>query len=561
MAKVGGAEEIPDGTNARVGMFSARFDRGPTETLFRGVYQILKEKNYPVLMVDAAASKNFGEMTAAYLGKLEDEKGVLLAVCTPHYAEKTDSRYSSYEELRVAHENGLDILPLRVCDDPWPPKPPSGPEHQYDKMGAGAGLLKLAIGKATVYVDCRGKDANYIAAQIAETLLPGGRRPSGHGKAEASTTVAPEGAASHASPSTAKAASPKDAEAAGFLPSPPTAASTGPEAKGADPGASSSTPQGPIAAALRKGMAGGSKDLAASVADAAATAEPKAQGPGEEAKALVPSASPSPADVKEAEAFWNLGVKGGGERNGQSYSQKACFVKALELNENFALVWRNLGVVGGGTVKGRHYDAKACYRKTLEVDEKYAVAWSDLGFVGGGTVKGWDYDAKACYVKALEVDEKYAGAWNNLGNTGGGTVNGQAYNRKACYVKALEVDEKYAGAWNNLGNTGGGTVKGQAYDAKVVNRGAAALQECILKALELDEKNANYWDSLGDLAGGGTVKGRAYDKKDCFERALELSENHVNENVFWRNLGNAGGGTVRGTHYSPDECKAKAKGK
>ena len=177
------AEEIPDGARARVGMFSARFDRGPTETLFRGVYQILKAKNYPVLMVDAAAGKNFGEMTSAYLGKLEDEQGVLLAVCTPHYAEKTDSKYSSYEELRVAHENGLDILPLRVCDDPWPPKPPSGPTHQYDKMGAGAGLLKLAIGKATVYVDCRGKDEIYIAARIAETLLPGGPRRPSHGKA------------------------------------------------------------------------------------------------------------------------------------------------------------------------------------------------------------------------------------------------------------------------------------------------------------------------------------------------------------------------------------------
>ena len=170
MRQVGSAEDIPDGTNARVGMFSARFDRGPTETLFRAVYQILKEKNYPVLMVDAAAGKSFGRLTSAYLGKLEEEKGVLLAVCTWHYAEITDSKYSSYEELRVAHENDLDILPLRVCDDPWPPKPPSGPTHQYDKMGEGAGLLRLAIGKATVYVDCRGKDELYIAKQIAKTL-------------------------------------------------------------------------------------------------------------------------------------------------------------------------------------------------------------------------------------------------------------------------------------------------------------------------------------------------------------------------------------------------------
>ena len=180
---MGSAEDIPDGTSARVGMFSARFDRSPTETLFRRVYDILKKKNYPVLMVDAAAGKNFGEMTAAYLGNLEEEKGVLLAVCTSHYGEKTDSKYSSYEEVRVAHESDLEILPLRVCDDPWPPKPPFGPEHKYDKMGAGAGLLKLAIGKATVYVDCRGKDELYIAKQIAKTLRSGAGE-AGHETAE-----------------------------------------------------------------------------------------------------------------------------------------------------------------------------------------------------------------------------------------------------------------------------------------------------------------------------------------------------------------------------------------
>ncbi|CAE7655877.1 Ogt [Symbiodinium sp. CCMP2592] len=469
MARVSGAEEIPDGASARVGMFSARFDRGPTEALFRGVYQLLKEKNYPVLMVDAAAGRNFGEMTSAYLGKLKRERGVLLAVCTWNYAEKTDSRYSSYEELRVAHENGLQILPLRMCDDPWPPEPPCGPDHQYDQMGAGAGLVDLAIGPATVYVDCRGKDENCIAARIAETLRPGGpRRPSGHGK-------------------------------------------------GASPGASSA--------------AGYSQ---------------------QDTEAVVrPSASPSPADIAEAKAWYDLGKKGGGKRNGFSYSKKACYVKALEVDEKYARAWNGLGYEGGGTVKGQAYDAKACYRKTLEVDEKYAVAWRNLGLVGGGTVKGRDYDAKACFVKALELNENFANAWNRLGVVDGGTVKGQAYDEKACYVKALEVDEKHAGAWNNLGNEGGGTVKGRDYNAK----------ECILKALELDEKNANYWDSLGDLAGGGTVKGWAYDKKDCFVRALELSENHMFETVFWRNLGNAGGGTVRGTHYSPDECKAKAEGK
>jgi len=528
---------IPDGAGARDALFSARFNKEnkETEMLFRQVYRILKDRNYPVMMVEEGADGDFGTKTATFLGQLRKRKGVLLAVCSSHYGEITGSTYSSYEEVKFAHGHKLDILPLRMCDDPWPPEPPSGPDHPYDKEGTAEGLLAMAIPPSKIFVDCRGMDAQWIAVKIAETLRP---KPG-------------EGATSGASPSTAKAASPKDAEGAGFLPSPHTAASSGPEAKGADTGASSSTLAGPIASALRKDKASGSKDPAASAADAAATAEPKAGGlDDEEAKAVAPSSSRSPADAQEAKVgevsfeflpsmavsmrplpnkavvpsaspsladaaepkeWFDLGRKGGGERNGQRYSEQGCYIKALELDENCAYAWLGLASVGRGIVKGQAYDEKGCCVKALELDENDAGAWFNLGCVGGSTVKGQDYDAKGCYIKALELDENDAFAWNNLGNRGGGTVKGQDYDAKACHVKSLELNEKNAATWYNLG-----------------------------------------------LKGGSTVKGQAYDKKDCFVRALELNENDAR---FWRQLGKAGGGTVRGTHYVPDECKAKAAGK
>ena len=37
---------------------------------------------------------------------------------------------------------------------------------------------------------------------------------------------------------------------------------------------------------------------------------------------------------------------------------------------------------------------QACYLKSLELDENYAMAWSNLGNQGGGTVKGQAYDEK-----------------------------------------------------------------------------------------------------------------------------------------------------------------------
>ena len=37
---------------------------------------------------------------------------------------------------------------------------------------------------------------------------------------------------------------------------------------------------------------------------------------------------------------------------------------------------------------------QACYLKSLELDENYAITWSNLGNQGGGTVKGQAYDKK-----------------------------------------------------------------------------------------------------------------------------------------------------------------------
>ena len=38
---------------------------------------------------------------------------------------------------------------------------------------------------------------------------------------------------------------------------------------------------------------------------------------------------------------------------------QACYLKSLELDENYVTAWHNLAdVFGGGTVKGQAYDAK-----------------------------------------------------------------------------------------------------------------------------------------------------------------------------------------------------------
>ncbi|CAE7155249.1 unnamed protein product [Symbiodinium pilosum] len=150
-------------------MFSMRFDSGEVEQKIRAVHRLLLRHNYEVRMVEAGAGDDFGDDPLRFLLDLKRNGGVMLAVCTAHYAEMTASRYSSHEELRYCHEHRIQVLPLRM-DDIYPPEPPWGPSHPYDEMGRAEALVSLALPPSLPYVDCRGKTVEEIASGIAARL-------------------------------------------------------------------------------------------------------------------------------------------------------------------------------------------------------------------------------------------------------------------------------------------------------------------------------------------------------------------------------------------------------
>jgi len=498
-------QAIPDGKDSRPGLFSARFDGSDVEKKFREVYRILKEHGYPVLMVNARAGADFGDDTMAYLGQLKKKKGVLLSVCTWHYAEVTGSKYSSFEELKFAHGNDLDILPLRVCDDPWPPEPPN------DEDGKSAGLLAMAIPRSRVFVDCRKLSEQEIAFRIAEELRQGAT-PVGHGKKDGAATFAPEPRASK------DAGTPTSATAAGR---------------------------------------------------------------------------------EDAKAWFSLAQKGGGEREGRSYTTKECLVKSLEIDSANAQAWFALGKDhGGASIKGATYSKSDCYAKSLEYDDTGMHAWRNLGLHGGGTVKGRLYSQKECFVKALGCSSTFADAWHNLGQIDGGNVQGKEYSKQDCYIKALDCDDTLKCAWRSLAKQGGGIVRGRSYSAadceekgkesadtapaavgnladnakrlhakawfSLAQKGGGeregrsyTTKECLVKSLEIDSANAQAWFALAFSHGGASIKGATYSKSDCYAKSLEYDDTGMH---VWRNLGLHGGGTVKGRLYSQKECFQKALG-
>ncbi|CAK9118389.1 unnamed protein product [Durusdinium trenchii] len=167
-------EDIPDGSQAPISMISARFDKGEMEMKFRRVHELLKAHNFENLMVDVGGGDDFGAKTLEYLGRLDAEHGVMLAVCTENYGEMTSSPYSSNGELTFALNENVRVLPLKVVPI-YPPRPPSGPDHPFDKTGAAKALVKMVLPPCRVFLDCCDKSAEQIAKLIAEELLNMGK--------------------------------------------------------------------------------------------------------------------------------------------------------------------------------------------------------------------------------------------------------------------------------------------------------------------------------------------------------------------------------------------------
>lgn len=159
---------------ARIGMFSARFDGGETEKQFRAIHQILVGNGYEVLMVSVKEGQSFGIETTRYLGRLKRERGVMLCVCTEHYAEMTASQYSSFEELKFAktYAEFIKIVPLKVAAI-YPPRPPcrgpQSPDHRDEHMDAQS-FVDWVFSPDRLRLECMGKSEVEIAEAIAVCL-------------------------------------------------------------------------------------------------------------------------------------------------------------------------------------------------------------------------------------------------------------------------------------------------------------------------------------------------------------------------------------------------------
>ena len=94
---------------------------------------------------------------------------MMIALCTKNYGEKTASPYSSHEELFYALDHHLDVWALKVHEI-FPPQPPGGPLHSFDKAKVAQGLVQSVFKPGIEPMDCLELTAEEIAEELQRRL-------------------------------------------------------------------------------------------------------------------------------------------------------------------------------------------------------------------------------------------------------------------------------------------------------------------------------------------------------------------------------------------------------
>ncbi len=144
---------------------SARFDGAEKERKARELHQALRSdeiglKN--VNMVDASAGEDFSIMTLTGLYNME----TMIAFSFEDYGQKTTNMSCSFYELRFAHNEGKNILPIKLCEE-WPPKP-----HDHDGGMVSMAQNRMVFHPGLLYLDWSSKqwDALECAKQVKESI-------------------------------------------------------------------------------------------------------------------------------------------------------------------------------------------------------------------------------------------------------------------------------------------------------------------------------------------------------------------------------------------------------
>jgi len=262
--------------------------------------------------------------------------------------------------------------------------------------------------------------------------------------------------------------------------------------------------------------------------------------------------------------------------NGQLYTEQQCYLKALSISKNVALVWNRLGATlprGELKIDGETVNAIYCYKRAIQLDEK-AVYWCNLGLTlartrHGNLPKDGQLSVQQCYVNAIKLDPNYRDTWIGLGRilepSAGKSVvpvliDNEWMEATDCYAKAVEVSgpehQRSKSAWRSL------AIALDKDETAIVANDIYSKYECFLQALRVDQNNADLWAKTGfhtpEEIGSIMVNGATYSKVECQLKALTIDPYDF---ITWNYLGKLlekDSIDIDGEHYNAQKCFVQA---
>ncbi|XP_033116202.1 UDP-N-acetylglucosamine--peptide N-acetylglucosaminyltransferase 110 kDa subunit-like isoform X1 [Anneissia japonica] len=157
---------------------------------------------------------------------------------------------------------------------------------------------------------------------------------------------------------------------------------------------------------------------------------------------------------------------------------------------------------------GRLDEAKACYLKAIESQPNFAVAWSNLGCVFNSQGEIWL--AIHHFEKAVTLDPNFLDAYINLGNV---LKEARIYDRAvAAYLRALQLSPSHAVVHGNLACV--------YYEQGLIDLAIDTYRRAI-------ELQPHFPDAYCNLANALKEKGQVQDAEECYNSALRLCPTHA----------------------------------
>ncbi|CAH1267037.1 UDP-N-acetylglucosamine--peptide N-acetylglucosaminyltransferase 110 kDa subunit-like isoform X2 [Branchiostoma lanceolatum] len=157
---------------------------------------------------------------------------------------------------------------------------------------------------------------------------------------------------------------------------------------------------------------------------------------------------------------------------------------------------------------GRLDEAKACYLKAIETQPNFAVAWSNLGCVFNAQSEIWL--AIHHFEKAVQLDPNFLDAYINLGNV---LKEARIFDRAAvAYLRALQLSPNHAIVHANLACV--------YYEQGLIDLAIDTYRRAI-------ELQPHFPDAYCNLANALKEQGKVAESEECYNTALQLSPTHA----------------------------------